>query len=304
MPEPFMWIAAFLLGSLLGHGIRRATPALLGMKDRSLPFRLPWPEAVAGIGWVVLLWAPVPAWGPQSWPPFAGRWLLWGGFFLLLLAICATDYLTKLIPDRLTIAGSLFGIGLHWLDPRAVLDVSWWHPLLLDWAGRSPDDPWLGLWLAGAGAGLGFLVLEGLRRAFSLLVGMEVMGMGDSKLLMLIGAFLGPAGALGALALSFPVGIVHGLVHLKMSGQAHSPFGPPLAAAAMLVLTCSQMLLGALGWLRTLVLQLSIVQLAAFYTVAIGVVVVLLWRTRARAAEYEAAIEEDYRRIEERLDEP
>lgn len=65
----------------------------------------------------------------------------------------------------------------------------------------------------------------------------EAMGMGDVKMLGMLGAFLGPAGALATLALSSLLGSIGGVASILFTrGKLHTkiPFGPYIALAAML----------------------------------------------------------------------
>ena len=280
-------------GALIGRAIRHAVPSILSLKDRaSLPFSSPWLEFV-GAGVFALL--ALRLGGPGSFP-------LWWIFTVLLLAISATDYLVKLIPDRLTFSGTVLAIGWNSFEPEFLIGFSHGHRSLVDWWSSTLGQLPAGLLLSISGALLGLLVLECIRGIFGLMVGMQVMGMGDSKLLMMIGAFLGPSGVLGSLALGFLLGVIHGLACYRISGQPHSPFGPPLAAAGLGVLLSSHLWVSVLEAFRGWVLRLSLELLAAIYTVLIVVVVLLLVRTRRRAKEYEAMIEEDYRRVDDQLE--
>ncbi len=285
-------LPALGVGVLIGHLIRRAVPAILTLKHRALPFSSPWLEGAGAL--VFALIATNLGW-PTSFP-------LWWVFAALLLAITATDYLVKLIPDRLTFAGTLTAFVWHGFEPDFLLGFSQWHRIGLAWSGSFLGDLPPGLLLSFSGAVLGFLVLECIRWTFGLMVGMQVMGMGDSKLLMMIGAFLGPAGVLGTLILGFLLGVIHGVVCFAASGQPHSPFGPPLAAAGLAVLMGSNLWAGVLETFRGWVLALPLELLAGIYTVLILVVVALLLRTRQRAKEYEAMIEEDYRQVDDQLE--
>ena len=287
----WLWaLISSLVGALCGHLLRRVVPYALAMRNPRPPFETPWMEGLTAA--LFALWALRP-------PSFPGIALV---LSLFLVAVVATDYFAKLIPDRLTFSGAAVGCLVGVVAPGAVLERSWWHEELVRMVGLEAGSPASGLFLAMSGALLGFLILEGIRGVFGLAVGMQVMGMGDSKLLLMIGAFLGPVGAATTLVVAFLVGVVHGLVYLRLTGHSHSPFGPPLAAAAVLVVGFADVLASGIGAFQLWVLALPLTVLAAVYTVLIVVAVLLLWKTRRRAAEYEEAIEEDYREIESRLD--
>lgn len=280
------------LGMLLGgHLLRRAAPWLVGLRDRRLPFGWPWLEFTSALIFFLL--------GRE----FAGDPRFWPAALLsaLLLAACATDYLVKLIPDRITLGGSIVGIALSALLPELILSQPFSDVLLGFWG--LPAGAVGAALLAFVGALSGFALLELVRRVAGLFAGIEAMGMGDSKLLMLIGAFLGPYAAAATLALSFLLGVVHGLAAALITRQPHAPFGPALAAGAWVYLLAGAQVM--LGWeaFQALVLSLPMGWLIVAYTVMLTGVVLLVLRMRRRAAEYEEIIEADYRAIDARLGE-
>ncbi|MEM9556959.1 MAG: A24 family peptidase [Acidobacteriota bacterium] len=273
--------------------VRRLVPPLLALRERTLPFTAPWLEAAGAVAFGIL----AGRFGaePGGWPLYA--------FTLLLLAVCATDYLVKLIPDLLTLGGVAAGVAASTLVPdRLVEPLS--HRWLVGLLGLSVDADLLlsGLVLSLSGAALGFLVLDAIRRVFGLLLGLEPMGLGDARLAAAIGAFLGPQGVVFAVGLAFLLGVVHGIVMQRVTGLPHAPFGPPLAAAAWLVAVVAEPLLAVLAAGQAMVLRLPLWLLAGGYVLLLAVAVGLILRLRRRAAHYEAIIEDDYQRLEERLE--
>lgn len=287
-------IATALALGAAGHLVRRATPALVGLRERQMPFSWPWLE-LAGAGLGALLGARYAAPDGSFWPLAA--------LTLLLLAASSTDYLVQLIPDRVTFGGAGLGIALGYFFPGLLLVQPFHDVLLAAWGwppGSSPGAA--GALLALAGALVGFAALELVRRLAGLAAGLEAMGMGDSKLLMLIGAFAGPVGALGILALSFLAGVVHGGVAAALTRKPHAPFGPALAAGAFLYLLGGGWLSGLWDRFQGFILSLPPAGLVAGYGVLLTGVILLILRVRRRAAEYEAMIEADYLEIEGRLE--
>ena len=127
--------------------------------------------------------------------------------FSLLLAIAVTDARHYLIPDPLSIGGTAAGLALSLL----------------------PGDPAPLMALVGAAGG--FLVLYGVGVAGEWFFKKPAMGGGDMKMMAMIGAFLGPVGAmltifLGALAGS----VIFGPISLKTGKLV--PFGVFLALGA------------------------------------------------------------------------
>lgn len=214
-----------------------------------------WPgegeEAPSGLGAVPLVGLFVYAWRyacfahlvPRAWRPERHRWMAVGvalayaalgwrfgagavalqaGVVIAALATAAAvDARTYLIPDEVTLAGAL-----------AALAVAPFTPL---GAGGA---------LAGALAGAGALYVFG--EFGRMLAGSEgsrfARGGGDVKLMAMIGALLGWAGALEVIVagafVAAPVGAVV-MVRERMRGKVgftRIPFGPFLAAGALVVL--------------------------------------------------------------------
>ncbi len=127
--------------------------------------------------------------------------------FSLLLAIALTDARHYLIPDPLSIGGLAAGLALSLL----------------------PGSPTF--WMALAGAAGGFLVLFGVGVAGEWIFRKPAMGGGDMKMMAMIGAFLGPVGAMLTIFLGALTGsVIFGPVSLKTGKLV--PFGVFLALGA------------------------------------------------------------------------
>lgn len=174
-----------------------------GCKER-ISLRYPLVEvAGAGLTVLALLYADTPL-----------AALLWTVFVLALLAVVFIDYDHRIIPDAITLPGIL--IGLLWA------------------LGGAPS---LTRSLLGVVAGGGGLLLVAV--VYRLVTGREGLGMGDVKLMAMVGAFLGWEGALGTILCGSFVGSLVG-VGLMIGGrggrQTALPFGTFLAPAAWIVL--------------------------------------------------------------------
>lgn len=134
-------------------------------------------------------------------------------FLLLLLDIAVIDWQHMIIPHTLSVSGMILGLLFALGGNRDFLEAL------------------LGLAL---GAGLILAVSYG----YKLLRGVVGMGGGDVMLMGMVGAFLGPWGALGTLFGGALLGTVAALTlgRGKVQGSAKLPFGTFLAAAAALVL--------------------------------------------------------------------
>jgi leader peptidase (prepilin peptidase)/N-methyltransferase len=118
------------------------------------------------------------------------------------------------LPNVITLPGALLGLGLAFFDPRVA---------------------WMDAFLGGViGGGLLYFVAW----AYLKLRGREGMGMGDVKMMLLVGAFLGWQGALMTIFIGSLLGSIVGVAMISMSRKGWEyalPFGTFLAAAGVLV---------------------------------------------------------------------
>ena len=139
-----------------------------------------------------------------------------------------------ILPDGITLPGIGIGFIVHlWLGDQSL--------------GKNAVDSLLG----GLGGG-GILLVMGL--LYEKLRHQEGMGGGDVKLAAMIGAFLGWKLTLFVIFVSSFLGVVGGLIVIGLGGQGKAgatriPYGPFLAAAAILALFYGETLIGAyLDW--------------------------------------------------------
>ncbi|MBM4290464.1 MAG: hypothetical protein FJ138_02675 [Deltaproteobacteria bacterium] len=221
---------------------------------------------LAGAAWGVALGArwvwPVlsePAlWAPEPWRLWAaaGVWAWQMSFAVALIAVTFIDLEHLFIPDELSLPALLIGV---W----GAFTLAEWEPAL------SP----LG---SLAGAALGYALVVTLRVIGELLYGREAMGLGDAKLLAVIGAFLGWEALpfvllLGALQGLLAAGAA--LLYTRLTGRPNAltlpeeeldayfgeespegargrvalPFGPFLCLAAFEVLAVGEEVMWSLG---------------------------------------------------------
>ncbi|MDQ6993298.1 MAG: A24 family peptidase [Mariprofundus sp.] len=180
--------------------------------QQAIAWRYPLLELLMGLSWAGLAYH----FGPT------GQLLMALCLFFLLWVLSFIDFETTLLPDVLTLPGIVVG-----------LLFSWW---LADWQAA----------LIGAVAGYG--LFWSVNKVFLLLTGREGMGYGDFKLLAMLGAFLGWQALPFIILASSTIGAVVGTLFLYLSRRglrAEIPFGPYLAAAAMIWLLWSD---GILNW--------------------------------------------------------
>ena len=274
------------VGAVVGFFCRRSVAKLARVKDAE-GIRLPWPELLGAV-----------LFGAAGWRvgfEVARIPVYW--FTAALLATMVTDFRYKLIPDRVTFPGSAFGVVASAMWP-AWISSTFHHDVLLDWMNLGPG-PLAGFALGLGGAASGFLFFEGSRRFMGRLANMEVMGMGDSKLTMLMGAFLGPLGVLLALFPSMICGVVIGVIYTRIMKSPHFPFGPALGLGGYLTLLWPQMVSGMLGWAQEFGASMDRGVLIFSQIILLAIVVLMMLRVRKRSKEYTEMIEKDYDRLEE-----
>ncbi|NKB87437.1 MAG: prepilin peptidase [Acidobacteria bacterium] len=138
-----------------------------------------------------------------------------GLFSYLMLVLALIDVDHRILPNVITLPGAVIGLALAFVDPR----VAWLDSLI-------------GGFLGG---GLLYFVAWGYLK----LRGREGMGMGDVKMMLLVGSFLGWQGALMTIFIGSLLGSVVGVALISLSSrkgwQYALPFGTFLAAAGILV---------------------------------------------------------------------
>ena len=153
----------------------------------------------------------------------------------LLVGLTFTDLDALILPDELTLGGTAIGLLFAWFVP--VDDVV--ARILLNVAGFHPDPRWVSVAESGLGAALpaGFLGLGGW--LFEKIRHKEGLGLGDVKMMAMVGAFLGLRAALLTLVVGSIAGSVIGLIYIyatrKDASTYELPFGSFLGFAGILV---------------------------------------------------------------------
>lgn len=138
--------------------------------------------------------------------PETFKWLF---FVCLIIVLTITDVRIRILPDAVNYFG--LGLGLALAVRIAPID-----PVCLRFAGIVPalhSNPiLLGLTCALLGAAAGSLLLYGAAVLYKLTRGRDGMGMGDVKMMLMIGAFLGVQGTFLTLLLGTLLGSIVGLL--------------------------------------------------------------------------------------------
>ncbi len=156
--------------------------------------------------------------------------LKWVIFEMLLTVLFWTDLEERILPDEFTVGGTLSGLIFAAL---VVVPGSLASVIL-------PESGWR--WQSLLNAVLGSVLLSVPIWLFGAVYGRfrkrEALGFGDVKLLMLLGAFLGPQGGVRALIIGTVAGALVGIgLLIRMRKKALSyglPFGSFLCFAAAL----------------------------------------------------------------------
>ena len=169
----------------------------------AIPIRYPLVELGGGLLMVAAVWR----WGFSVSAASATVF----GYTMIVLALIDADH--RILPNVITLPGAVVGFAFALFDPR----VEWVDSLI--------------------GGLLGGGLLYFVAWAYLRLRGREGMGMGDVKMMLLVGAFLGWQGALITIFLGSLIGSVVGIAMIKLTRKGWEyalPFGTFLAAAGVI----------------------------------------------------------------------
>ena len=189
---------------------------------------------------------------------FTFAWFVWhqgaGGsglkyclFSAILIGLIFSDLETLILPDELTIGGTVLGLAFSLFTP--VQDSMF--RLLASLAGFAPGPRVVSLGESVLGASLpaGALWLVGW--LFEKIRHKEGLGFGDVKMIAMTGAFLGLRGALFTVILGSALGSIIGLAWIKLTGKDaadyHLPFATFLGIAALIIAAEGPRLFGLYG---------------------------------------------------------
>ena len=216
-----------------------ASFAILGGRCRhcktAIPRRYPLVELLTGVLFFVYVWR----FGAT---PQGLKFCLYGA---LLIGLSFADLEERILPDEFTLGGLAAALVLAWFVPlgddiaRGLLWLAGAH-----WSDRATSlaEAALGAILPGL-----FLWLGG--RLYLKLRHREGLGLGDVKLVCMVGAFLGLRGTLLTLIVGSLAGSVIGYTYIRLARKDPAtyelPFGTFLGAAAIAVSLTGP---ATLGW--------------------------------------------------------
>jgi leader peptidase (prepilin peptidase) / N-methyltransferase len=143
--------------------------------------------------------------------------------FSILIAITFIDFDLRIIPNSITISGTIAALLLSTIFPELMHRIpDWLYGIDLNLAGLISS-------LIGAAAGAGITLAAAYfgKLAFR----KDAMGMGDVKLMAMFGALLGWHAAIVIFFTAPFLGIIVGLPRKLLTGDSYMAYGPFLAAA-------------------------------------------------------------------------
>lgn len=154
-------------------------------------------------------------------------------FCALLVGLVFTDLEERILPDEMTLGGTVAGLAFAAASPNEV-SVFMALPLPVNL-----DRVWVSLFESALSAVLGAGLLWLVGTIYLKLRHKEGLGLGDVKMVGMIGAFLGLEGVLLTVMAGSVLGSVLGLLYIMLSRKDAAsyelPFGTFLGAAAVLV---------------------------------------------------------------------
>lgn len=198
---------------------------LLGRRCRHCRTPIPWRYPMVELATGALFFLSV-LWHGATW--YGVKYCL---FSAILVDLIVTDLEERILPDEFTLGGTALGLVLAWFAPIEPGIVRLFVPYEWTLPAKSLAEAVCGALFSGGAIWAIGAVYEKVR-------GREGLGLGDVKMLLMIGAFLGMAGSLLSMFAGSVVGAVAGLVYIAVARKDMTyelPFGTFLGLAALLV---------------------------------------------------------------------
>jgi leader peptidase (prepilin peptidase) / N-methyltransferase len=139
----------------------------------------------------------------------------WVAFTCLIVVLTITDLRVRLLPDLVNWPGFIVGLFFSSVVPPPDVELVYWASATI--FHRVPPIYLLGFIDGVLGAAFGSLLLWGIAALYKLWRGREGMGMGDVKMMAMVGAFLGLRGTFFTILIGTLLGsIVGGAVILAL----------------------------------------------------------------------------------------
>jgi leader peptidase (prepilin peptidase)/N-methyltransferase len=165
-------------------------------------------------------------------------------FSAIMVALFFSDLEERILPDEFTVWGTVVGLVFAAFSPTRGATAYF----LLSIVGLD-NHGWISRFLAAAiSAGLPAGLLWAVAWMYLKVRNREGLGLGDIKMVALLGCYLGLEAALFTLVLGSIAGTVLGLAYIKATGKDAStyelPFGTFLSGAALIAVLFSPQLFG------------------------------------------------------------
>ena len=166
-------------------------------------------------------------------------------FAAIAVALLFTDLEKRLLPDELTLGGTLIGLAFAFFVPMrdATATAILWLFVRTDFSETVKS-----LVEAAAGAAVPAIFLWGGGWVYEKLRHREGLGFGDVKLIAMVGAFMGLRGALATLLIGSVAGSILGYGYIRAARKDAAtfelPFGSFLSAAALFTALAARRVLG------------------------------------------------------------
>jgi len=161
--------------------------------------------------------------------------LKWAAFSAIMIVLVFTDLRERILPDVVNFTGLGIGLAISFFMPPADGSAKWLANRIFAFP---PPAPVLSFVDALLGAAIGGALLWLVAEAYFRLRHREGMGLGDVKMMLMAGAFLGAKRTLLTIFAGSLLGSVLGLVFIltrRRQSDYQLPFGSFLGMAALLV---------------------------------------------------------------------
>jgi len=158
----------------------------------------------------------------------------WAVFSALMIVLVFTDLRERILPDVVNYSGLMAGLLLSLVTKPSDGAALWLANRFFDFP---PPQPALSLVDALLGAFLGSGLLWLVSEAYFRLRKREGMGLGDVKMMLMVGTFLGPKRTILTIFAGSVLGSVIGIVYIlarRKGSNYELPFGTFLGMAALL----------------------------------------------------------------------
>ncbi|HXQ26016.1 MAG TPA: prepilin peptidase [Candidatus Acidoferrales bacterium] len=202
---------------------------MLGGKCRACKAKISWMYPVVELLTALLFWGCYLAFGPTP------ETLKWAIFSALMIVLVFTDLRERILPDVVNYTGFGLGLALSLFTKPSDGTALWLANRLFDFP---PPAPVVSIVDALLGAAFGSGVLWLVSEVYFRLRGREGMGLGDVKMMLMAGAFLGLQRTLLTILAGSVLGSLLGIVFIlarRKDSNYELPFGTFLGMAALLV---------------------------------------------------------------------